>query len=619
MGSAIVGRAPFLLSPKPKSFWISGVPSNWSKDGLLVGLHAIDPSLEAHPHPYQLSLFPACCGPTQTALLCLDICTEYFQHLKPNESKYEWIPTKDNKPEVLLVLDCHFHDLTPLNNPEDEIVADVVAVTGLAGHAFGSWRSRETHQMWLMDFLPNYVENIRIMSYGYDSSLVGDCESESGLFDYRRTFIQQLENSRGSDESRPIIFIAHSMGGILVLQALVESKHNPRYRHILNSTRGIFFFGTPHQGLRTDELEGMVDTETGGQESRVNLLKQLKGGSEFLESQKEDLSRIWKEFQGKIVSFYETLESGKYERGRSKVMMVKRLSAELYLPGECRVPVEKNHTVKPCTGVSPEDVRWLNSGGATGVYIYVVSDMVKFASEIDRTFQTVVKHMRECIALPSLHKVLLSTIDSVDLDRFLQVLSAIDQDEYKTTIQPLDHGQPTFYWIFRNMDFEQWNSGSDSRVLWLSGPSGCNIHRVSSYIVDQAKNKASRTRQFVLYFFYSTAIRGKPIATVLIHTFLNQIICSSLVDKRILIVKTFLRALATRERAPNWNSPFEMSDSLDAIMGKMLGAQINELWDALKAVLDGEPKRKLLIVIDELGGAEHQNDKSIRGVWSFIR
>jgi hypothetical protein len=76
----------------------------------------------------------------------------------------------------------------------------VVAVTGLAGHAFGSWRNRDTHQMWLKDFLPNYIQNIRVMSYGYDSSLVGYKESESGLFDYRRTFIQQLENARSSAE-----------------------------------------------------------------------------------------------------------------------------------------------------------------------------------------------------------------------------------------------------------------------------------------------------------------------------------------------------------------------------------------------------------------------------------
>jgi hypothetical protein len=74
----------------------------------------------------------------------------------------------------------------------------VIAVTGLAGHAFGSWRNRETHRMWLKDFLPHDVKNVRIMSYGYDSSLLGRSQAENRLLDYQRLFIQDIENARSS-------------------------------------------------------------------------------------------------------------------------------------------------------------------------------------------------------------------------------------------------------------------------------------------------------------------------------------------------------------------------------------------------------------------------------------
>jgi len=75
----------------------------------------------------------------------------------------------------------------------------VIAVTGLAGHAFGSWRSHATQQMWLKDLLPHDVQNIRVMSYGYDSSLIGHGKtSDNRLLDYQRHFIQQLENARKS-------------------------------------------------------------------------------------------------------------------------------------------------------------------------------------------------------------------------------------------------------------------------------------------------------------------------------------------------------------------------------------------------------------------------------------
>jgi hypothetical protein len=74
-------------------------------------------------------------------------------------------------------------------------------VTGLAGHAFGSWRNRKSHRMWLQEFLPQDVKNIRIMSYGYNTNLIGDT-ADDRILDYRRELIQQLENARSSAEVR---------------------------------------------------------------------------------------------------------------------------------------------------------------------------------------------------------------------------------------------------------------------------------------------------------------------------------------------------------------------------------------------------------------------------------
>jgi hypothetical protein len=98
--------------------------------------------------------------------------------------------------------------------------------------------------------------------------------------------------------------------GLTKYQVLIESKRNPAYGHIIKASRFIVFFGTPHQGLRTYDLEEMVDAEAGGYEtSRHNLLKQLREGSEFLETQKEGLSHIWEEYRPKIISFYETAQT----------------------------------------------------------------------------------------------------------------------------------------------------------------------------------------------------------------------------------------------------------------------------------------------------------------------
>ncbi|KAF8542396.1 hypothetical protein BDD12DRAFT_802949 [Trichophaea hybrida] len=364
---------------RPKCFRISGLPSSWNENDLFDALRAIDPSLT--PQDYRPSLNPSCCSPTQTALLNFDLCTEHLQHHKHLE-----VSESASRAAALLMIDSHFNNLTQLNVPQGEVVADVIAVTGLAGHAFGSWRNRETHKMWLKDFLPYDVQNIRIMSYGYDSSL-GHGNAENRLLDYQRLFIQDIENSRTTVQSRWYPDFATP-------QVLIECKRNRAHTHILNATHSIIFFGTPHQGMRTYDLEEMVDAESGGHEtSRHNLLRQLRDGSGFLETQKEELSYIWDEWKPKIVSFYETVatptvervgfslrlaqvnktnshesDSGHYWRDGNESEIVNRFSAQLFIPCEQRVPVEENHT-----------------------------NMVKFASAEDRTYRTVVRYLKEWV------------------------------------------------------------------------------------------------------------------------------------------------------------------------------------------------------------------------------
>lgn len=87
-------------------------------------------------------------------------------------------------------------------------------------------------------------------------------------------------------------------------QALIQAKCNPEFKHILDSTRAIVFFGTPHQGLRVDALESMVEDISSSPEPSLYLLRQLRENSQFLETQKELLVHVWPSLQ--VVSFYET-------------------------------------------------------------------------------------------------------------------------------------------------------------------------------------------------------------------------------------------------------------------------------------------------------------------------
>ena len=64
--------------------------------------------------------------------------------------------------------------------------------------------------------------------------------------------LKSLEAERRSQPSRPLVFVAHSLGGIIVKETLRQSQvfenHHHQLRQIYESTRAIIFFGTPHGG-----------------------------------------------------------------------------------------------------------------------------------------------------------------------------------------------------------------------------------------------------------------------------------------------------------------------------------------------------------------------------------
>ena len=72
----------------------------------------------------------------------------------------------------------------------------IIAVTGLAGHAFGSW-AHSAQKMWLRDYLPRDIQNrARILIYGYESQLHGANTAKSIISDYGNSFTQSLMDLR---------------------------------------------------------------------------------------------------------------------------------------------------------------------------------------------------------------------------------------------------------------------------------------------------------------------------------------------------------------------------------------------------------------------------------------
>jgi hypothetical protein len=102
------------------------------------------------------------------------------------------------------------HGLSPLKNPK---------------HAEDTWTAKSSKKMWLRDFLPHKVPNCRILLFGYNSNAVLSA-STAGVQDHGETLFSRLIRERKDALDRPIIFICHSLGGLIVKR--VSSPANIR-------------------------------------------------------------------------------------------------------------------------------------------------------------------------------------------------------------------------------------------------------------------------------------------------------------------------------------------------------------------------------------------------------
>ena len=263
--------------------------------------------------------------------------------------------------------------------------------------------------MWLRDFLSKDLPDCRTMIYGYQSKL--SKWNMNQLSEYGREFFAEISKVRSDEEvimnprgtpslslsnfskhqKRPLFFIAHSYGGIVLAHCLVRAfRATDRSRESIHkSTYGMLFFGTPHRGSVKEALLKMVE-QPGN--PRNLMLRQTEPGADVLRIQLDDFTNIIED--RKVESFYETEltpapeqvsrmtsdlrnprsdsimqnADGTWSRTGPKTLQVSESSSVLDLPGhiERKYPVNANH-----------------------------SDMIKFKSSEDATYTTILKILRQ--------------------------------------------------------------------------------------------------------------------------------------------------------------------------------------------------------------------------------
>ncbi|TMW66964.1 hypothetical protein Poli38472_012080 [Pythium oligandrum] len=139
-----------------------------------------------------------------------------------------------------------------------EYDVDVVFIHGLLGCPYETWVSGEDEstvwaQEWLLEDLKRDGHNPRVLSIGYDSQLLAS-ESVWQTMCFKETsqdVLKKLMAARVGD--RPVVFITHSLGGVLLKQVLLESAETNSGvaspdSDLLNKVSGVVFYGVPHHG-----------------------------------------------------------------------------------------------------------------------------------------------------------------------------------------------------------------------------------------------------------------------------------------------------------------------------------------------------------------------------------
>src|SRR5215203_4585971 len=128
--------------------------------------------------------------------------------------------------------------LIKLSSVAEQPIGSVVFVHGLGGHAYDTWRFDEASTLW-----PVWLSEdagLDVYSLSYHAPTTNWLGGSMALADRARNIAEALLSAKGL-ASGQVAFVCHSLGGLLIKQAIldlnVQRKSRPEAASLLDRIR----------------------------------------------------------------------------------------------------------------------------------------------------------------------------------------------------------------------------------------------------------------------------------------------------------------------------------------------------------------------------------------------
>ncbi|KAK6854637.1 hypothetical protein PG995_009730 [Apiospora arundinis] len=397
--------------------------------------------------------------------------------------------------------------------PGNAPVAIICLVHGLFG---GPWKTFAAKRrpprdekgaskevFWPRDLLPTIVRNVRIISFGFDADVEKfmGAASLNTIHQHSRNLLNTMCDQL--DSQLPIIFVAHSLGGVIVKDALNQSAGattDQTRQRLLENTHGIIFLGTPHRGSSSatyGRTAFRLSQFVAFQSANIKLITALERNSETLD-------RISTEFNESLAK-NKNINMWSYSEER-----------------EVRFGVVGMHIVPPDSAkIGHDRERW---GSISGDHRHIA----KYSTDRDDGFVKVSSVLKQWVK--DLSRVAVETV--LLAPGYKECLSSLDDPIARHRINGVEHvsqsNRGSLEWLYTDtVPFVDWLRDDYSRydpLFWVTGKPGSGKSTLMRFALSDYRTMEAIPRSEgapIAYFFH---LRGSSLVQKSLKGMLQELL-----------------------------------------------------------------------------------------------